>query len=67
MLSPQKIFSIISLGNAIENKIIQLPDRGKMKDLHELVAKTPEEIIKIIKIKGIGSKKISIIWKEIGD
>lgn len=35
-----------------------------MKILEELIAKTPEGIIEMMKIKGIGQKKIFIISKE---
>ncbi len=35
-----------------------------MKILEELISKTPEGIFEMMKIKGIGPKKISIIWKE---
>lgn len=63
-LSAEKIFSINGIGDAIGNKILQLLDAGKMKDLDELISKTPEGIIEMMKIKGIGPKKIFIIWKE---
>ncbi len=35
-----------------------------MKVLDELIVKTPEGIIEMMEIKGIGQKKIFIIWKE---
>ena len=35
-----------------------------MKSLDELLSKTREGILEMMKIKGIGPKKISIIWKE---
>ena len=63
-LSKEKIFSINGIGDAIGNKILQLPGTGKMKALDELIVKTPEGIIEMMKIKGIGPKKIFIIWKE---
>ncbi len=63
-LSPEKIFTINGIGDSIGNKILQLLDTGKMKELDELIAKTPEGVIEMIKIKGIGPKKIFIIWKE---
>jgi DNA polymerase (family X) len=32
--------------------------------LDKLLSKTPEEILEMMKIKSIGPKKISTIWKE---
>ncbi|MEO8110368.1 MAG: helix-hairpin-helix domain-containing protein [Ginsengibacter sp.] len=63
-LSKEKIFSINGIGDAIGNKIIELIERGKMKVLEQLIAKTPEGVLEMMKIKGLGPKKISIIWKE---
>jgi DNA polymerase (family X) len=63
-LSSGKIFSINGIGEAIGRKILELIEKGTMKSLDELLSKTPAGIIEIMKIKGIGPKKISIIWKE---
>ncbi len=65
-LSKEKIFAINGIGNAIGNKILEIIDTGKMKMLQELLSKTPEGIMEMMKIKGIGPKKIFIIWKEMG-
>jgi DNA polymerase (family 10) len=63
-LSPAQIFSINGIGDAIGKKILELTGTGNMKILDELTSKTPEGILEMMKIKGIGPKKISIIWKE---
>jgi len=63
-LSAEKIFLINGIGEAIGRKIIELAATGKIKMLDELLSKTPEGIFEMMKIKGIGPKKISTIWKE---
>ena len=63
-LSAEKIFLINGIGEAIGKKILELTVTGKMKMLDELLSKTPEGILEMMKIKGIGPKKISVIWKE---
>jgi DNA polymerase (family X) len=63
-LSAEKIFSINGIGDAIGKKIIELIETGNMKVLDDLLSKTPEGILEMMKIKGIGPKKISIIWKD---
>lgn len=63
-LSADKIFSINGIGEAAGKKILELNETGKMKSLDELLLKTPEGILEMMNIKGIGPKKISIIWKE---
>lgn len=63
-LSDDKIFSINGIGESIGKKILELTETGKMKSLEELLEKTPEGILEMMKIKGVGPKKISTIWKE---
>jgi len=63
-LSDDKIFSINGIGEAIGKKILELNNTGKMKSLDELLLKTPEGILEMMTIKGIGPKKIAVIWKE---
>lgn len=63
-LSSEKNFSINGIGDAIGKKIIELTETGKMKILEDIISKTPGGILEMMKIKGIGPKKISIIWKD---
>ncbi len=63
-LSAEKIFLINGIGEAIGRKILELAATGKIKMLAELLSKTPEGILEMMNIKGIGPKKISTIWKE---
>ncbi|MEO9210558.1 MAG: helix-hairpin-helix domain-containing protein [Ginsengibacter sp.] len=65
-LNHQEIFSINGIGEAIGNKIIEILSTGEMQTLEDLIAKTPEGIFEIMQLKGLGPKKISIIWKEMG-
>lgn len=61
----EKIFSIKGVGEAIGKKIIEQLHTGKLSLLNEYVSKTPQGIMEMLAIKGIGPKKISVIWKEL--
>jgi len=65
-LSEESISKINGIGEAIAQKIIEILSTGKMKILEDLILKTPEGIFEMLKIKGLGPKKISVIWKEMG-
>ncbi|MDP4283028.1 MAG: helix-hairpin-helix domain-containing protein [Bacteroidota bacterium] len=65
-LSEDEILKLNGIGDAIGKKIIEILSTGKMKILEDLLLKTPEGILEMLKIKGIGPKKISLIWKEMG-
>ena len=47
-------------------KIVEIVSTGKMKILEDFISKTPPGVFEMLKIKGIGPKKISVIWKEMG-
>ena len=61
---PDKLFSIKGIGESAAKKIIELRETGQIKVLNELISKTPEGVIEMLQIKGIGPKKIALIWKE---
>jgi DNA polymerase (family X) len=65
-LSEESISKINGIGEAIAQKIVEILSTGKMKILEDLILKTPEGIFEMLKIKGLGPKKISLIWKEMG-
>ena len=63
-LSEKNIFNIPGIGEATGKKILEIIATGKLQTLEDLIEKTPEGILEMLKIKGIGPKKISLIWKE---
>jgi DNA polymerase (family 10) len=60
----EKIFAIRGIGDAIGKKIQAIIQTGELKLLTEYLGKTPPGIIEMLRIKGLGPKKIAIIWKE---
>ena len=62
---PQEIEKIDGIGKSIAAKIVELLDSGGIAELNELLAKTPEGVVQMMGIKGIGPKKVAIIWKEL--
>lgn len=65
-LSKEKIFSIKNIGESIGGKILELQQTGSLALLNEYLANTPEGVMEMLKIKGIGPKKIGLLWKEYG-
>jgi len=64
-LPEKKIFSIKGIGDAIGKKIVEQIQTGELKILNEYLTKTPHGVKEMLQIKGIGPKKISVIWKEL--
>jgi DNA polymerase (family 10) len=54
------------LNKGLAAKIFEICNTGSFADLNDLLANTPEGVIQIMRIKGIGPKKVAHIWKELG-
>jgi len=54
------------IGNSTGKKIKELLTTGKMQALEDMLAKTPPGILEMLQIKGLGPKKIAVIWTELG-
>ena len=63
-LNLEKIISIPGIGESLGNKIVEIINAGELQSLRKILDKTPEGIIELMKIKGIGPKKINLIWKK---
>ena len=61
----ENIFSIKGVGEAIGKKIIEQLHTGQLPLLNDYISKTPQGIMEMLAIKGIGPKKISVIWKQL--
>ncbi len=62
----EEIGSILGIGVTITDRILELKETGTLSIFEKLKEKTPDGIIEILQIKGLGPKKVLIIWKELG-
>lgn len=65
-IAPDKLFTLKGIGESTGRKIIEILDTGKLQALEDMLLKTPPGILDLLNIKGLGPKKISTIWKEMG-
>ena len=64
-LSPHQINGLKGIGETIGTKIVEQIETGELTLLNEYLSKTPPGILDMLRIKGIGPKKIATIWKEL--
>lgn len=57
---------IDGIGKSLASKVAELLQTGELKELQDMIAKTPEGVVEMLGIKGIGPKKIAIIWHVLG-
>ncbi|MEO6819146.1 MAG: helix-hairpin-helix domain-containing protein [Ginsengibacter sp.] len=65
-LDTKEIFSLPSIGESTGKKILEIIAGGELPALRKIIDNTPEGILEMMKIKGIGPKKIHLIWKKMG-
>lgn len=61
-----KIFSLNGIGESVGQKIIEQLTTGKLAILETYINKTPHGIIEMLNIRGLGPKKIAVIWHDMG-
>ncbi len=65
-VSPDKFATYKGIGNSAAEKISELFQYGEIKLLKQLLEATPQGVLEMLSIKGLGPKKIAVIWKEMG-
>lgn len=61
----EELQAINGIGKSIAEIIVSLSLRGTHAYLEELLAKTPAGILEILEIKGLGPKKVKLLWEEL--
>lgn len=64
-LTIEQLEEIEGVGQAIAAKIFHLTRTGKLDLLEKYLQITPQGVIELLQLKGIGSKKIGQLWKEL--
>lgn len=65
-MTAEQIREIPGIGAAVSAKTLELLDTGHIKVLDQWMDKTPPGIIEMLSVKGLGPKKIIVIWRELG-
>ncbi len=65
-MDKEELIKIQGIGKSIAEKIIELQNNSTFNELEKILDKTPPGVVEMMKIKGIGPKKIRLIWKELG-
>lgn len=65
-LSIEELCKIEGIGKSIAGNIADICSSGSFKILDDLLAVTPPTLLEVVDIKGLGPKKIRILWKDLG-
>lgn len=64
--SLEELEAIDGIGKSIAKVVFELLTHQTFKELQDLIDQTPVGVRDIMRIKGIGPKKVATIWKEMG-
>lgn len=65
-MTEQELVKLQGVGKSTAGKIMQIAKTGTFPELEELISNTPLGVMEMFNIKGIGPKKIAVLWKELG-
>ncbi|MBS1635961.1 MAG: DNA polymerase/3'-5' exonuclease PolX [Bacteroidetes bacterium] len=64
-LTVEELTQIEGIGKGIAEKIVELNQTQSTKELSTLLAKTPQGLIEMLHVKGLGPKKVRQLWQEL--
>ncbi|WP_042479686.1 DNA polymerase/3'-5' exonuclease PolX [Solitalea canadensis] len=62
----EQLEKVDGIGKSIALKVDELNQTGSIEELTQLLQITPSGIVEMLTIKGLGPKKVQIIWKQLG-
>jgi DNA polymerase (family X) len=66
MVAEKRLGEIKGIGEALEQKITELVETGKLNYYEELKASIPPGLIEMLEISGLGPKKIQVLNQKLG-
>ncbi len=65
-MSEEELNKVPQLGKSLAPKVLEIIQSGSFKELDELMEITPKGIQDILQVKGLGPKKVEVLWKTVG-
>ncbi|MCF8236563.1 MAG: PHP domain-containing protein [Saprospiraceae bacterium] len=65
-LTLEELAEIPGIGKAISEKIRELAETGDLATYRKYANQTPEGVIDLLAIPGVGPKKVRTLWKDLG-
>lgn len=56
----------LGLKKGMAEKVAQLCASGTLPEREELLERTPEGLLQVMEVKGLGPKKVAALWRELG-
>lgn len=64
-LSEEQLLAIPGVGKVVVKIVQEIASTGTCTDLEQIIEQTPAGLLTLLKIKGLGPKKVRTIWQEL--
>lgn len=64
-MTEEELMAIKGIGKAVAAKIREYIDFGTIQALEKIKSETPEGVVEMLYLKGIGPKKVRLLWKDL--
>ncbi len=65
-MNEETLAGLPGIGKSVLSAIKNLLQTGTFPELEQLIAKTPPGVLEMLKVKGLGPKKVAVIWRKMG-
>jgi DNA polymerase (family X) len=65
-MTQDELTKLQGVGKSTAAKIVDIARTGSFAELDQLLSETPLGVMEMFNIKGIGPKKIAVLWRELG-
>ena len=65
-MTENELMGIRGIGRLMAKNIVEIVKTQTLVELQNLISQTPGGVFGLFKVKGLGVKKIKILWKELG-
>ncbi len=65
-LAEEELVKIPQIGKSLAPKVAEIIRTGTFIELEELLEQTPEGVQNMLRVKGLGPKKVEVLWKNVG-
>ncbi|NNC86367.1 MAG: DNA polymerase/3'-5' exonuclease PolX [Bacteroidia bacterium] len=64
-MDEKEMGAVKGIGKSMVAKIQNILSTGELEDLEKMLQDTPTGVIEMMRVKGIGPKKVAVLWKEL--
>lgn len=65
-MTEEQLLAVPQIGKSLAPKVYEIIRTGSFEDLNDLLAATPQGVQDIMRVKGLGPKKVEVLWKTVG-